>query len=279
LVGASHDGEQVSAPTPAPRAPSAWRVDEVKAIDDFDDDPAEEPDAGHVASGARRPPPAAHRASEGGTSFAARVLPAGVRGALWRLDARGAVVLVVVAVLAFGSAFVAFARAPRSAPLEAPTSLPTLTGSASTVPSDRVVPSTAATIIVDVAGLVARPGVVTLPTGSRVIDALRAAGGARAGVDLSSLNLARVLVDGEQVAVGVPPAPGPPDPGGAPGPLDLNTASAEDLDGLPGIGPVLADRIVAWRDEHGRFSSVDELLVVPGIGPSILTNIGSLVRV
>jgi competence protein ComEA len=234
---------------------------------------------GDAEAGAERGIPGAHRAPGEPASPAARLLPAGVRAAMWRLDARGAAVLVVVALVAFGTAFVAFARSPRAGPLEVSSGLPTLRATTPAATDRAVEPTAATTVVIDVAGMVATPGVVTLPAGSRVIDALRAAGGALPGVDLSSLNLARVLADGEQVAVGVPPAPNPQGVDGDPGPLDLNAASADDLDGLPGIGPVLADRIVAWRDEHGRFSSVDELLEVPGIGPSILADIGPLVRV
>lgn len=143
-----------------------------------------------------------------------------------------------------------------------------------------------AVLVVHVAGLVARPGVYELPAGSRVVDAIEAAGGAIEGTDLSQLNLARTIVDGEQVAVGVPPAPG-----GAAGPvpgtqvtpggarLDLNLATETELDLLPGVGPVLAARIVAWRQTNGRFSSVDELLEVSGIGEATLGDIAPLVRV
>ena len=120
-----------------------------------------------------------------------------------------------------------------------------------------------------VAGKVRHAGLVHLPLGSRVDDAVRAAGGPLPGVDPGLLNLARKLVDGEQVLVGVP-TPGVL-PGAAAGPagsglLDLNAAGAGDLEGLPGIGPVLAQKILDWRTEHGRFASVDQLREVPGIG-------------
>ncbi|MHA3704450.1 ComEA family DNA-binding protein [Jatrophihabitans sp. YIM 134969] len=152
--------------------------------------------------------------------------------------------------------------------------------------------SAAATVTVDVAGLVVRPGVYVLPAGSRVDDALAAAGGARPGADLTTLNRARVLVDGEQLAVGVPGAPagsGPvggastqsgPASGVAPGGLvDLNTAGLADLDTLPGVGPVLAQAIVDWRTDHGRFASVDDLQQVTGIGPSRFADLKDLVTV
>jgi competence protein ComEA len=146
--------------------------------------------------------------------------------------------------------------------------------------------SVPALVVVDVEGRVRRPGLVRLPAGSRVADAVRAAGGATAGAVLARLNLARVLVDGEQVLV-----PGPDDPvpavgagpagsgAGPPAPLDLNSATVESFDTLPGVGPVLAGRIVAWRTEHGRFTSVDELGEVPGIGPKALERLRPLVRV
>jgi competence protein ComEA len=275
----SEQGDEMTAPVPASRPPGR-SIDDVGAVDDLEDDlPDDDTTAGGVERRSRRGSTGAHRAAVEPTSVARRLLPPGVRAALWRLDARGAAVLAIVAAVAFGTAFVAFARSPSSAPLEVSGNLPTVSSSGTTAPVRSTDPSVASTVVVDVAGMVATPGVVSLPVGSRVIDALRAAGGALPGVDLSSLNLARVLTDGEQVAVGVDPAPEPPAASGQPGPIDLNSASSDDLDGLPGIGPVLADRIIAWRDEHGRFSSVDELLEVPGIGPSILADIGPLVRV
>jgi competence protein ComEA len=140
-------------------------------------------------------------------------------------------------------------------------------------------------VTVDVAGRVRRPGIAVLDGGSRVVDALEAAGGARRGVDLSSLNLARVLVDGEQILVGVPAPVGTaasavPTPGAPGGPLvDLNTATQAELEALPEVGPVTAQAILAWRDEHGGFSAVDELLEVDGIGDATLGRIAPYVTV
>lgn len=153
-------------------------------------------------------------------------------------------------------------------------------------------------VVVHVVGQVGAPGVVTLPVGSRVADAVAAAGGALPGADLSALNLAAVLTDGAQVRV---PAPGEPATAGAPStvggavsttgdgavagtasgasPVDLNTATAAELDILPGIGPVLADRILGWRAEHGRFAAVDDLLQVSGIGPAVMDRLRDMVRV
>jgi competence protein ComEA len=148
-------------------------------------------------------------------------------------------------------------------------------------------PAEPATVTVDVAGQVRRPGIVVLDAGARVVDALREAGGARPDADLSGLNLARVLVDGEQVLVGVPPAAtglpaGSPAPSpGAPGAalVDLNTADLTLLESLPEVGPVTAQAILTWRDEHGGFTAVTELLEVDGIGDATLATITPFVTV
>lgn len=138
-------------------------------------------------------------------------------------------------------------------------------------------------IVVSVVGQVARPGLITLPDGARVADALRETGGVTPGVDLGALNLARRLADGEQIYVGVPAPPGA-DPvsaaTGEPGvadKVDLNTATLAALDTLPGVGPVTAQRIVDWRTEHGRFDSVDQLREIDGIGPSRFAKLQDLV--
>jgi competence protein ComEA len=146
-------------------------------------------------------------------------------------------------------------------------------------------------VAVHVAGRVRRPGLVRLPAGSRVQDAIRAAGGATPGADLDALNLARKLTDGEQVRVPAPGDPAPPLPAGAAGPgapggpgatpsapLDLNTATVEQLDTLPGVGEVTAGRIVAYRSAH-PFTAVDELLEVPGIGQRRYDQLKDLVTV
>jgi competence protein ComEA len=143
--------------------------------------------------------------------------------------------------------------------------------------------------VVDVVGKVRRPGIVRLPVGARVVDALRAAGGARPGVGTRSLNLARPLVDGEQIVVGfhVPALGGggsagttsAPETGASIAPVDLNTATAEQLDTLPDIGPVTAQAILTWRTENGSFTSVDELLEVSGIGDATLADIAPYVYV
>lgn len=140
-------------------------------------------------------------------------------------------------------------------------------------------------VVVDVAGKVRRPGIVVLEPGARVVDALKAAGGARSGADLTGLNLARLLVDGEQILVGVPAAPGPAaSAAGSPGPVpgrlvNLNTAGPEELETLPGVGPVTAQSILDWRSSNGGFQSVDQLLDVDGIGEKTLADLAPLVTV
>lgn len=190
----------------------------------------------------------------------------------WRLDPgrRGALALVLVALLA---ALAAGGVALRARPQEV--AVPVVEAAGVPLPGTSVTPSAdpGGEVVVAVAGKVRAPGLVRLPSGSRVDDAVRAAGGALNGADTGLLNLARRLVDGEQVLVGIdPPQGAAPAAGagaggaGAGGLLDLNLASVSDLDGLPGIGPVLAQRIVDWRTENGRFASVDQLREVTGIG-------------
>ena len=129
-------------------------------------------------------------------------------------------------------------------------------------------------LVVDVEGKVKHPGIVTLPAGSRVHEAIAKAGGVRGKVDTSTLNMARVLTDGEQILVGVEPVPGDPATGGssaAGARISLASATLEQLDTLPGIGPVTAQAILDHRSEHGPFASVDDLLDVKGIGDATLT--------
>ncbi|MEU8583685.1 helix-hairpin-helix domain-containing protein [Streptomyces abikoensis] len=167
------------------------------------------------------------------------------------------------------------------------------------VPGSGPVPS-ARSLVVDVAGKVRRPGVQRLPPGSRVEDALEAAGGARPGVDTAGLNRARVLMDGELIVVGAGPAPGGPTQGGpmpggpgpvgpasasgggagpaGAGPVSLNSATLEQLDALPGVGPVLARHILDYRTQHGGFRSVSDLRHVNGIGARRFTDLKPLVQ-
>jgi len=135
-------------------------------------------------------------------------------------------------------------------------------------------------IVVDVGGRVRRPGLVTLSPGARVADAIRAAGGVVRASDLALVNLAALVSDGQLLLIGVAgAAPADGGVGGSSGPLNLNTATVDALDGLPGIGPVLAQRIVDWRSAHGSFHSVKDLDQVSGIGPSIYAEISPLVTV
>jgi competence protein ComEA len=154
-------------------------------------------------------------------------------------------------------------------------------------------------VVVSVVGLVHRPGLVTLEPGARIDDALTAAGGVLDGADLAGLNVARRLADGEQIVVGIAAPPGVSSPMGssvtaesekapptagdgdtdAAGPVNLNTATVEELDTLPGVGPVTAAAIVAFRDANGSFTDVQQLGDVDGIGPARLEKLRDLVHV
>lgn len=155
-----------------------------------------------------------------------------------------------------------------------------------------------APVVVSVVGLVRTPGLVTLDPDARIADALEAAGGALQGADLTGLNMARRVADGEQVVVGLAAPPGVPsamgssiseavtaapsggaEPGPGGGPVDLNTATETDLDALPGVGPVTAAAIVAWRTANGPFESVEQLGEVDGIGPARFEKLRDLVTV
>ncbi len=219
-----------------------------------------------------------------------RLLPESLRGRVALGPGTLAVVAVVVAAgLAVTAWWVVRSEPSLVAPVE-PLPAPALASPAAPMaPADAAPSGVAATpgdtVTVDVAGKVRRPGIAVLDAGARVVDALRAAGGARAGVDLTGLNLARVLVDGEQIVVGLPAAattpPTAPVAGSTPGgPLvDLNTATTVELEGLPEVGPVTAQAIVAWRDQHGGFTAVAELLEVDGIGDATLATIAPFVTV
>jgi competence protein ComEA len=199
---------------------------------------------------------------------------------------RGVRALAAVAVLVIVvAAFLAWRARPRVEPVAAPS----FGSDAGAVTDGPAAPTSAAPsaaeVIVAVEGKVEKPGVVHLPAGSRVADALEAAGGAKPGVDVAMLNLARKVVDGELILVGVTPSPGmsvPAAAGGATaagGPVNLNTATLADLDTLPGVGPVLAQRILDARTAQGGFKAVSDLRKVDGIGDARYEELKDLVTV
>lgn len=217
----------------------------------------------------------------------------------WRVGLRVAVLLAVLAVAAGAWFwFQAGAAAPEVLPLNAVSA-----GGSTGVPNggegqgqDASTP--AALVVVHVAGAVAKPGVIRLQQGSRTDDAIAAAGGATPDGDLNRLNLALVVEDGQKIYVprqgeALPAAPDASGPRGAEsgeaegqgqspgagGKVNLNTAGAAELDTLPKVGPVLAQRIVDWRNEHGPFTSVEELDAVDGVGPKMLEALLPLVTV
>jgi competence protein ComEA len=180
-----------------------------------------------------------------------------------RALAAGLVLLVVLVLGARRLASAGTARAPVAAPVVVP---------AASVEQRRV--------LVHVVGAVREPGLYRLHEGDRVADAIERAGGAAAKADLAGVNLAAPVVDGAQVVVpargGARAAPGG-GTGAAAGPVSLSSATVEELDTLPGIGPVTAEKIVAWRDAHGPFRTVDDLDAVPGIGPTRIDQLRELV--
>ncbi|MFY1672649.1 helix-hairpin-helix domain-containing protein [Plantactinospora sp. WMMB334] len=202
---------------------------------------------------------------------------------------RGVKALAVLAALVvLAAASWAWLSRPRTEPVASPSppSAPALTPAPAGSGGAEI---GAAEVVVAVAGKVRRPGLVRLPAGARVADALQSAGGPLPGVDVALLNLARKVTDGELILVGVtaPPGAGPAgaDPAGAGGvrpgggKVNLNTASVAQLDALPGVGPVLAQRIVAHREEHGGFRSVADLRQVTGIGDARYEDLKDLVTV
>ncbi|MCU1430333.1 MAG: uptake protein [Actinomycetia bacterium] len=224
-----------------------------------------------------------------------------------RHDPRVAVLALVVVALGAGAYWFhagtapipAASASPRSRTTASTTATTTRSSNGSSTTSTTKTSATSATVVVDVAGAVAKPGVVTLRANSRVIDAIAAAGGAHPDADLGRLNLAALLTDGQRIAVPVRGQPAPPlDPttasgGGAPNssstaaggepsasqPLNLNSATQQQLELLPGIGPTFAAAILAERDRAGGFHSVEDLRRVRGIGDARYAQIAPLVTV
>lgn len=221
-----------------------------------------------------------------------------------RADPGRAGLFALVAVGVIAVMVTAFAMMRDKPPAVVSAKLPPVQMVSSAAPSPSATPPTAIAdgpVVVSVVGLVHKPGLVTLQPGARIADAVTSAGGTLDGADLIGLNMAQRVADGEQIVVGIAPAPGEPtklgsgvtpssggpgspgsstsSSGPAAGPIDLNSATVEQLDTLPGIGPVTAAAIVAWRDANGKFTSVDQLADVDGIGPTRLEKLRSLVRV
>jgi competence protein ComEA len=155
-------------------------------------------------------------------------------------------------------------------------------GSAAVAPAVRIEARPAGVALVHVAGAVERPGVYRLREGERIQDAVRRAGGARRGADLNAINLAAKVADGQQVVVprrgSAAAAPAAAAGGASQPPVSLNTATAEQLDTLDGVGPATAQKILDWRRQHGGFRSIDDLGEVPGIGPKKLAALRTKVQ-
>lgn len=227
-------------------------------------------------------------------------VPAGWRAA--RVDPgrpAATALALVAAAAAVVAAFGVWTERPQAEPVRG---LPAVTlSAASTDPSSVPTGSGASTaaaptgpLVVSVSGRVRHPGLVRVPDGARVADVVDAAGGALPGTDLTTVNLARRVGDGEQVAVGVPAAgdagAGSPGAGSSPAtgtaagsaggaPVDLNAATVDQLDALPGVGPVTAQRIVDWRTQHGHYTRIDQLREISGIGDRKFAQLRGLVRV
>jgi competence protein ComEA len=256
--------------------PYVWDTAALPAMRSATDDDPERPHSGG-ATGATAAPTTPLSGSGAFGDRRLGIFDPGRRG-VRALAAVAAVVVVVAALLAWRSR-------PRVEPVAEPPAAP-----APTTPGGGPGPirTSAAQVVVAVAGKVRRPGLVRLPSGSRVADAIQAAGGASAGVDVTMLNPARKVVDGELIVVGVP-APsgaaitaagaGPAAPPARGAPVNLNTATLADLDSLPGVGPVLAQRILDARTAQGGFTAVSDLRKVDGIGDARYEQLKDLVVV
>ncbi|MEJ2861512.1 helix-hairpin-helix domain-containing protein [Actinomycetospora flava] len=283
-------------PREPPDEPAPARAARDTRDDWWDDDEDDEPVRSARRGSAWDPPERGERARR----WAARWLPASWSGARWDPGRTGALALAAVAAVAAVVAAVGvWSDRPVAEPVPA---LPVVAGAPVAGSPVAAPPPDAGPIVVSVSGKVARPGLVRLPPGSRVGEAIDAAGGASPEADLTGLNLAARLTDGEQVVVGVPAAVTPPagsagaagaapaggggggggGAGGGPapgGPVNLNTATLEQLDQLPGVGPVTAQRILEWRTQNGRFGAVEQLQEVNGIGDARFATLRDLVTV
>jgi competence protein ComEA len=206
------------------------------------------------------------------------------------LVAVGGAVVAVAVLFAVGAAFLRSAAPPPR--LTLPTAAPGSAPSGGPAASEPSLPATTTpvTVTVHVAGQVAHPGVYAVPAGARVADVIIAAGGTSADADAEQLNLAARVADAERIyvpklgetAATAGSAAGPAGTTGTTagsGPVDLNTATAEQLEALPGVGPATSKAILSYRSSHGRFRSVTELLDVPGIGPAKLEALRPLVKI
>lgn len=252
-------------------------------------------DEGTADDDIAEPPPPARRGVESIPSATPTAL-----GRAWQFTREHLVAVAIVLLVGVVSTVWATTQA-RTIPVAEATAIRVSDASPSPTPTT----SPIAEIQVHVLGAVATPGVVTLPEGARIHDAIAAAGGLRSQAKPGDLNLAAVVADGAQIAIGTADASvsdvtrvesggaqaGASAGGGAGGlggaggtvgtgaKLDLNSATAEQLDTLPGVGPVTASKILAWRDANGRFSSVDELTEIDGIGPKTFARLAELVSV
>ncbi|NKY59920.1 ComEA family DNA-binding protein [Nocardia flavorosea] len=247
-------------------------------------------------------------AGPGTPTWRERLIPPRFRGARLDPGRRGVATMAGVGLLAFlVTLVVVFWERPVAQPVPPlpaahPTALPAAVPASASAPAasgTAPAPPAPAELVVSVVGLVHQSGLVRLPPGARVADALAAAGGALSGADLTGLNLAQRLADGDQVRVGpadtATPPPGsatvsagksvaadPEADGAGPSagtPVNLNTATESDLDALPGVGPVTAKAIIAWREANGRFTDVEQLAEVDGIGPARLARLREVVTV
>ncbi len=303
-----------------PPEPELPEVPELPEDDDPDLGPwPDEGAGGGGREGSRRRPsrsreparPSAWSTATWGERAAERWVPGSLREARWDPGRLGALALALVVVgAAVVAGMVVWGGRPTPEPVPA---LPTIDAPAAPSRTSAAVGSPAGAptgpMIISVAGKVTRPGLVRLPEGSRVGDAIDAAGGALPDTDLTALNLAARLSDGEQVLVGVAPPPGSGAPGtagagsastagsagaagasggtgaagaGAPPPggrIDLNTATLEQLDELPGVGPVTAKKILDWRTQNGRFTAVEQLREISGIGEARFATLRDVVTV